>query len=155
MADLPSEQKLAQLSWYALAAYATRCARRAQSLYVTTNQSARDGLEHVIAAEEAFVQGTGNGYTASGLFSSTRFLDLPFEMAPAVYTAFGAAQVCSDAASNLSFDGTTITAKAFRRRPSASEPTNALPSPQGQNRAPRRSRNTWPRQRQKPGPSPG
>ena len=112
MSDLPSEQTLAGLSWLAQAAYATRCARRAQPLYVTTDQASRNGLERVLVAAEAFVEGTGDGYTASGIFSETSFPNLPFEMAPAVYSAFGAAQVCSVAGNGLSFDDASIPAKA-------------------------------------------
>jgi hypothetical protein len=114
MADLPSEQTLAELSWYAQAAIATRCARRAQPLYVTTHQEAREGLERVIVALEAFTQGTGGGYVAQGIFSSTSFPDLPFEMAAAVYTSFGAAQVCSAAGNDDSFDDSTIPQKTAR-----------------------------------------
>ena len=112
MTDLPSEQTLAGLSWYAQAAYATRCARRAQPLYVTTDHNARKGLESVLAAAEAFVKGTGDGYTASRIFSTTSFPDLPIEMMPAVYASFGAGQVCSIAGNNLSIDDATIPSKA-------------------------------------------
>ena len=133
MAELATEQTLAGLSWYAQAAYATRCARRVQPLYVTTNQEAREGLEHVIVALEAFVQGTGGGYVASSLFSQTSFPDLSFEMAAAVYTSFGAAQVCSAADNDMSVDDSTIpskTSQAARIGLRAFERTIFAPGPE-------------------------
>ena len=114
MGELATEPTLADLSWYAQAAYATRCARRVQPLYVTTNRDAREGLESVIVALEAFVQGTGGGYIASRFFAQTNFPDLSFEMAAAVYTSFATGQVCSAADNDSSIDDSTIPSKTYR-----------------------------------------
>lgn len=85
MAERATEQTLAALPRYAQVAHATRCVRRVQPLYVTTNRDAREGLERVIVALEAFVQVTGGGCIARRLFYQTNSPALSFEMAASLH----------------------------------------------------------------------